>query len=175
MPCHLSTYGTQNKECTSLDGTIKGEGAHLGSFSILFPERVVFVKFLCLNTLSIFSPLNAALHVVDRILSFILLRRGNLGAFELSFYFTKNIGKWKARHQQEAGGASSSRIQSKHIKNFIFEGCSNFLVAELYSLCVPATQCSTTSTPRLITLEGVKNISSTPRTMPRRQRPQRHQ
>ena len=72
MPCHLSTYGTQNKECTSLDGTIKGESAHPGSFPIVFSKFVVFVKFLFVNTLPIVSPLSAALHVVDLILNFIL-------------------------------------------------------------------------------------------------------
>ena len=74
------------------------------------------------------SPLTAALHVVDLILTFILLQCGDLGAFVLFFYSTKNIGKGKTRHQQEASGASKSRIQKKHIKNFISESCSNFLL-----------------------------------------------
>ena len=47
-------------------------------------------------------------------------------------------------------------MQNKHIKNFFSESCSNLLVAEAYSLCVPATPCSTTSTPRLISVEGRK-------------------
>ena len=42
---HLITYGTQNKECTSLDGSKKGESAHAGSFSIIFSKFVVFVRF----------------------------------------------------------------------------------------------------------------------------------
>ena len=49
--------------------------------------------FFRVNTLSIFSPLTAALHVVDLILHFLLLHCGNLGAFGLSFFFTNNIGK----------------------------------------------------------------------------------
>ena len=40
MPCHLSTYGSQIKECTSLDGTIKGESAHVGSFPIIVSKSV---------------------------------------------------------------------------------------------------------------------------------------
>ena len=127
MPCHLSIYGTQNKMCTSLHGTIKGESAHVGSFPIIVSKYVVFVKFLCVNTLFIFSSLTAALRVVEWILTLILLHCGNLGAFGQSFFFTKNIGNWKARHQQEAAGASRSRIQKKHIKNFISQSCSNLL------------------------------------------------
>ena len=99
----------------------------MGTFPIIFSKSVVFVKFLCVNTLSIVSPFTAAVHVVDLILNFILLHCGNLGAFGPFFFFTKNIGKWKARHQQEAAEASRSRIQNKHIKNFITESCSNFL------------------------------------------------
>ena len=83
--------------------------------------------FLCVNTLYIFSPLTLALHFVHLIPNFIPLHCGNWGAFGLSFYFIKSIGNWKARHQQEAPGASRSRIQNKHIKNFISESCSNFL------------------------------------------------
>ena len=116
MPFHLSTYGTQKKECTSQDGTVKGHSAHVGSFPMVSSKSVVFVKFLCVNTLSIFSRLSAALHVVDLILIFILLHCGNLGAFGLSFYFTKTIGKWKARHQQEAPGASTINTKQPHQK-----------------------------------------------------------
>ena len=142
MPCHLSTYGTQNKDCTCLDGTTKGESAHVGSFPIIFSKSVVFAKFLCVDTLSIFSPLTAALHVLVLILNFILLHCGSLGAFGLSFYFTKNIGNWKAMQQQEAAEASKSRIQNKHIKNFIRESCSNFLQVTVrfrHTLCYPGT------------------------------------
>ena len=85
-------------------------------FPIIFSKSVVFEKLLCVNTLCMFSPLTAALDVVDFILNFILLHCGNLGAFGLSFYFTRNGGKWKARHQQEAAGTSRSRIQNKHIQ-----------------------------------------------------------
>ena len=87
----------------------------------------------------------------------------------------KKVDKWKARHHQQAAGASRSRLQDKHIKNFISESCSKVLVADLYSLRVLATLCSGTSTPTLVTLERRKNIEWTPRTLPRRQRPQWHQ
>ena len=127
MPCHLSTYWTKDEECTSLDGTIIKESAHLGSFPIIVSKSVFLVKFASVNTLSIVSPLTAALHVVDFILHFIPLHSGNLGAFGLSFLFTINIGKWKAGHHREAGEASRSRIQNKHIKNFISESYSYFL------------------------------------------------
>ena len=70
----------------------------MGGYPIIVSKPVVFVKLLCVNTLSIFSPLTAALHVVDLILNFILLHCGTLGAFGLSFHFTRKIGKWKARH-----------------------------------------------------------------------------
>ena len=65
--------------------------------------------------------------------------------------------------------------KAKTINSIISESCANFLVAELYSLRVPATRCSTTSTPRLIILEARKNISWTPSTLPRGKRPQLHQ
>ena len=55
------------------------------------------------------------------------------------------------KKQQEQAEAEYKTNTSK---TFISESCSNFLVAEAYSVCVPATLCSTTSTPRLITLEG---------------------
>ena len=87
MPCHLSIYATEKKECTSLDGIIEGEGAYVASFPIIISKSSVFVKLLCVNTLPIFSPLTAALHVVDLILNFIRLHCGNLGAFGLSWQF----------------------------------------------------------------------------------------
>ena len=54
----------------------------MGIFPIILSK---FVNFPCVNTLPIFSPSTAALHVVDLILNFILLHCGNLGAFGLSF------------------------------------------------------------------------------------------
>ena len=39
-------------------------------------------------------------------------------------------------------------------KQSTVKACSNFLVAENFSLCVPATACSTTSTWRLTPLKG---------------------
>ena len=59
---------------------------------------------------------------------------------------------------QEAARNKQEQHINKYIKNFMCESCSNFLVAETTSLCVLATPCSTTSTPRLITLEGGKKI-----------------
>ena len=88
----------------------------MGSFPIIFSKSVVFVKFLCVNTLSIFSPLTAALHVVDFILNFILLHYGNLGAFGLSFYFTKTLVSGKQginKKQQEQAGAKYKTNTSK--------------------------------------------------------------
>ena len=135
--------------------------------------------FLCKIQKNVFASLKIHKNYTQRNTrasnNFILLHFGNLGAFGLSFHFTKNIATWKARHQQEAAGASRSRIQNKHIKGFISERCSSFLGAGLYSSCVPPSPCSTTCTPRLITLEGRKNISWTPKTLEGRQRPQRHQ
>ena len=57
-------------------------------------------KFLCLYTLSIFSPLTAALHVLDLILKFILCTVGPWERFGYSCLFIKNIGKRKARREQ---------------------------------------------------------------------------
>ena len=65
MPYHLSTYGTQNKECTSLDGTIKGESAHEGSFPNILSKSVLLVSCFAVNTLYILSFVTATLHVVD--------------------------------------------------------------------------------------------------------------
>ena len=98
------------KQCTSLDGTMKGESAPVGSFPIIPSTSVVFLKVLCINTLSIFSSLTAALHVVNLILHFILLHSGNMAAFGVSFPFTKTLRTLRTRHQQEATEASSSRI-----------------------------------------------------------------
>ena len=65
MPCHLSTYGTQNKECASLDGTIKGGSAQEGIFPKIFSQFVVLVSCFAVHTLQIHSFVTAALHVVD--------------------------------------------------------------------------------------------------------------
>ena len=84
---------------------------------------------------------------------------------------------WLVESKASTRSSRSKQQQNikRHIKDFTCETCSKFLVAEVYSLCVPVTPCSTTSTPRLITPEGRKNISWTPRTLPRHQRPQWHQ
>ena len=95
-------------------------------FPIIFVKLVVFVKFLCVNKLPVVSPLTGALHVMDLILNLIILHCGNVEAFGLCFYRTNNIGKWKTSHHQEAAAPSRSRIQNKHIKNFVSESCSNF-------------------------------------------------
>ena len=80
----------------------------MGRFPIIFSESEVFLKFLCVNTLPILSPLTTALHVMDLILNFLLLHCVNLGAFGLCFCLTKNIGKWTAAHPQEGAGAGRS-------------------------------------------------------------------
>ena len=80
MPCHLGTHGTRNKECTSLDGTNKGESTDAGSFPIIIFNSVVFVTFLCVHTLSIISPLTAALPVLDWILEFHHFALSELGS-----------------------------------------------------------------------------------------------
>ena len=87
-------------------------------------------EFLCVTTLSILSPLTAALDVVYLTLNFIFLHCVTLGSFGLSFYVTNKIGKWKARHQKEAARASRSRIQNEPIKSFISESCSNLLILQ---------------------------------------------
>ena len=106
IPCHLSTYGTQSKECTSLDGPIKGESAHVGSFEIIFSKLVVFVKFLCVNTLSILSSLTAALHVVGLILNFPLLHLTELGSLWTILLFHQ-------KHWQVESKASTRSSRSK--------------------------------------------------------------
>ena len=47
----------------------------LGNFNYVF-QICSYCQFLCVNTLSISSPLTAALHVVDLILHFLLLHCG---------------------------------------------------------------------------------------------------
>ena len=80
----------------------------MGSFAIIVSNSVVFLKVSCVNTLSIFSPSTAALHVVDFILKFILLHCGNLGAFGLSFFFATKLASGKQginkKQQEQAGG-----------------------------------------------------------------------
>ena len=80
----------------------------MGSFAIIVSNSVVFVKVLCVNTLSIFSPSTAALNVVDLILKFILLHCANLRVFQLCFYPATKLASGKRginRKQQEQAGA----------------------------------------------------------------------
>ena len=51
MPCHLSTYETPNKTCTSLDSTRKGESAHEGSLPHIGSQSVVLVSCFPVNAL----------------------------------------------------------------------------------------------------------------------------
>ena len=67
----------------------------MGSFPIIFSKSVVFVKLLCVNTPSVFSPLTAALHAVDLMVYFLLLHCGNLGPFGLFLHFTKTMASGK--------------------------------------------------------------------------------
>ena len=80
----------------------------MGSFPIIFSKSVVFVKFLCVNTLSIFSPLTAPLHVVDLILNFILLHR--LGSLWPILLFHQ-------KHWQVESKASTRSSRSKQEQN----------------------------------------------------------
>ena len=82
----------------------------MGNFPIIVPNSVVVVKFLCVNTLSIFSPSTAALHFADLILNFIILHCGKLEAFGLSFSFTK-------KHWQTESKASTKSCRSKQEQN----------------------------------------------------------
>ena len=55
------------------------------------------------------------------------------------------------KKQREASRGTNKTISSKQST---VKACFYFLVAEVFSLCVPATPCSTTSTLRLTPLKG---------------------
>ena len=58
----------------------------------------------------------------------------------------------KQHIHQEAAGARRGTNKTISSKETTVEAWFNFLVEETFSLCVPATPCSTTSTSRLTTL-----------------------
>ena len=69
-----------------------------------------------------FSSLNAALHVVDLFLNFILMHCGDWEPLVYPCVSPKPL--WQVESKASTRGSrSSSRIYSKHIKNFITESC----------------------------------------------------
>ena len=63
-------------------------GVRVGLWSVICSLS----EFLCINTLSISSPLTAALHVVDLILNFILCTVGTWESLDYPFVLPKQIG-----------------------------------------------------------------------------------
>ena len=60
---------------------------------------------------------------------------------------------------QEATRNKQEQHINKDIKNFVSENCYKLSGSrDNQSICAPATPCSTTCTPRLITLEGQNKI-----------------
>ena len=73
----------------------------MGSFPLIVRDFLTIVsqicsscEFYCVDTLSMFSPLTAALHVVHWILNFLLLHCGYLGLWSI-FSFHEDTGIWK--------------------------------------------------------------------------------
>ena len=90
--------------------------------------------------------------------------------------FIKTFLFGKPELYQEAAGASRGTNKTISSKQSTVKACYKFLVADIFSFCVPATPCSTTSTWRPSTLlKGGRNTTSIPRTLSGRQRPQWHQ
>ena len=86
-----------------------------------------YFEFLYVDTLSIFSPLTAASHVVVSILNFLLLHCGYLGASVHHFivpthWHLENLSY--IRKQQEQPGALNETISSRAST---VKACSNFL------------------------------------------------
>ena len=120
MPCHLSTYGTRNKECTSPDGTIQGQGAHEGSFPLIVSKYVAHLSCYDGNTLQIVSFVTAALHVVDIEILLCTVWITLSGFYLVSQNWIKMCGIQKGtRNKQE-------QHINKGIENFVSESCSNF-------------------------------------------------
>ena len=85
----------------------------LGYF-LPFPPKSVVIVSSFVHTLSIFSPLTAALHVVDLILCFLFLHCAYLG---ILVYFNKTLVFGKPEPQKEAakgGSGTNKTISSKH-------------------------------------------------------------
>ena len=103
----------------------------VGYFVTIFSEDSYYCEFLCVDTLSLFSPLTAALHVVDLILNFLLLHCGYVGALVYHFLLPTHCNLANLSYikkQQEQAGAQMKTISSRAstVKAF-----SNFLVAEI--------------------------------------------
>ena len=88
----------------------------VGYFLTIFSSICSFWEFLDLHTLSIFSPMTAALHVVDLILNVLFLHCGYLGG--LAYYFISSEHwylkpvSYNKKHQEQAEALTKQYHQS---------------------------------------------------------------
>ena len=100
----------------------------VGYFLTIVSQICCYSDFYCVDTLSIFSPLTAALHVVDLILNFLLLHCGYFGAL---VYLSISPKHWHfeslsyIKKQQEQAEAQNKTISSRVST---VEACFNSLV-----------------------------------------------
>ena len=116
MPCHLSTYGTQNKRVHISEWHYKRESAHEGGFLIrldcflnIFSNLQSVLDCFVVNTLYIFSFVTTALHLWSLRSCCALL--GLLG-LAFPFHFSKTQAKQEvqveSKKQQDTSRSSTS-------------------------------------------------------------------
>ena len=132
----------------------KREDAHVGSFSMIVGYFLTIFSSICS-----YCEFPLLYHYLLWLQPFMLwiLSCGPLPCklwVLIWVYFRKTYWFGKPELQQAAAGASRGINNTKKSKHSTVKACFNFLVAENFSLCVPATPCSTTSTSRLTPLKG---------------------
>ena len=88
----------------------------VGYFLTIFSEICSYCEFLNVDTLSIFSPLTATLHVVDLILNFLFLHCGYLRALFHYFasskhWYMENLS-YNKKQQEQAEAQTKQYHQS---------------------------------------------------------------